>query len=86
MGRWPEPGVAAKWPQVALKEPTPHLDGLAVRLPGKKEDGEDLLLLGQGHRQVEERVKGDGDLGGHRRHWVAQGRGGSPQDRTTSKP
>ena len=40
-------------------------------LPGEIEDRENLLLLGQGHWQVQERVKSDGDLQMHRCHWVA---------------
>lgn len=39
-----------------------YLDGFAVGLPGKIKDGENLLLLWQGHRQIEEWVKSDGDL------------------------
>jgi len=39
-----------------------YLDGLLVRLLGKVEHREHLLLLGEGHGQVEERVKGDGHL------------------------
>lgn len=45
-----------------IQELTSHLDGLAVRLPSKIEDGKNLLLLWQGYWQVEEWVKSDGDL------------------------
>ena len=34
-----------------------------MRLLSEVEHGEDLLLLGQRHRQVEEGVEGDGHLG-----------------------
>lgn len=41
---------------------TPHLDGFAVGLSGKIKDGKNFLLLWQGHRQIKEWVKSDGDL------------------------
>lgn len=39
-----------------------HLDGLLMRFLSKEENGENLLLLRKGNRQVQEGVKGDGNL------------------------
>jgi hypothetical protein len=53
---------------VLLANTHQELDGLAVRLSSKIKDWENLLLLWQGHWQIKEWVKSDGDLGTHRAH------------------
>lgn len=57
--------------QTLAQGPLAHLDGLAVRLPSKIKDREDLLLLWQWHRQIEEWVKSDRDLWTQR--WYLRG-------------
>lgn len=46
---------------MSVKEES-YLDGFFMRFLSVVENGQYLLFLGQGHRQVKEGVKGDGHL------------------------
>lgn len=50
--------LSGDWKPVILS----YLDGLFMRFLSKVENWKHLLFLGQGHRQVEERIKGDRHL------------------------